>query len=126
MKHRIIIPLEINHNPYPHEMFAARAMVDYFSTNVIFQKRYDTTKSADFKINNTVWEVKSPIGDSKRTMQNNLRIADGQSQNIIINLVRCKMKTERALSRLQYELGKANNIKRLLVVLKNGKVLVLK
>ena len=126
MKYKIIIPPEINYNPYPHEMFAARAMVAYFNTNVIFQKRFDTAKSADFKINNVIWEVKSPIGDGKRTMQNNLRIADGQSKNIIINLVRCKMRTERALIRLRYELKKANNIKRLLVVLKNGKVLVLK
>lgn len=126
MNHQVITPTNIYPPPYPHEMFAAQALSVYFDADVSFVKRNNTAKSADLRIGNIIWEIKSPIGDSKRTMQNNLREADDQSPNNIINLFRCKMKSDKAISRLQYELKKANKIKRLLVVKKNGKILVLK
>ena len=91
-----------------------------------FVKKNNTAKSADLKIKNQIWEIKSPTGNSKRTMQNNLRDADDQSPNIIINLVRCKMPPEKAISRLNFQLKKAHKVKRLLVILKSGKVVVLK
>lgn len=126
MTHLIYEPSGMDKSPYPHESFAAKAVSDYLDTDVFFIKRSNTTKSPDLLIGNVIWEIKSPIGNGKRTMQNNLRIADNQSPNIIINLVRCKMPQAKALSRIKYELGKANKIKRLLVVLKNGKVITLK
>lgn len=126
MTHQIHIPINMKPTPYPHEMFIAQVMSNYFDTDVTFIKRSDTAKSADLKIKNTIWEIKSPIGDGKRTMQNNLRTADDQSPNIIINLVRCKMAPYKAVSRIRHELNKANKIKRLLVVFKDGKVLLLK
>ena len=112
--------------PYPHEMFVARVVSSFFNADVTFVKRNQNAKSADLKIGNIIWEIKSPIGDGKRTMQNNLRLADDQSPNIIINLVRCKMRPDRAVGRIRYELRKANKIKRLLVVFKNKTVLVMK
>lgn len=126
MIHRIHTPNNMDRPPYPHEMFAAKAVSVYFNTDATFVKRNDTTKSADLKIKNIIWEIKSPIGDGKRTMQNNLRAADDQSPNVIINLVRCKMNSVRAVNRIRHELSKANKIKRLLVVYKNGDVVKLK
>lgn len=126
MSYHVYIPPEMDYDPYPHEMFAARVMSKYFRANVTFVKKNNTVKSADLKIKNQIWEIKSPTGNSKRTMQNNLRDADDQSPNIIINLVRCKMPPEKAISRLNVELRKANRIRRLLVILKRGKVVVLK
>lgn len=126
MSYKVYIPPGINYEPYPHEKFAARIMAKYFNADVIFIKKHDTAKSADLKIENRIWEIKSPIGDGKYTMQNNLRDADGQSSNIVINLVRCKMSPEKAISRLNFQLKKAHKVKRLLVILKSGKVVVLK
>lgn len=126
MKHEIKIPTNMVPPPYPHEMFAARVISDYFDADVCFIRRNDNAKSADLIIKNTIWEIKSPIGDSKRTMQNNLRTADDQSPYIIINLVRCKMMPNRAVSRIRHELKLANKIKRLIIIFKNGKVLVMK
>ena len=126
MSYRVCIPPEMDYDPYPHEMFAARVISKYFRANVNFVKKNNTAKSADLKIKNQIWEIKSPTGNSKRTMQNNLRDADDQSPNIIINLVRCKMPPEKAISRLNFQLKKAHKVKRLLVILKSGKVVVLK
>lgn len=124
--YQIHTPSNVNSDPYSHEMFAARAVANYFHNDVTLIKRSDVAKSADLLVKNVIWEIKSPIGDSKRTMQNNLRTADDQSPNVIINLVRCKMRPDSAINRIRYELGKANKIKQLLVVHKNGKVIRLK
>lgn len=126
MIHQIHTPIDIDPPPYPHEMFAAKAVSRYFNIDVTFVKRSNTAKSADLKIQNKIWEIKSPIGDGKRTMQNNLRVADDQSPNIVINLVRCRMRPDKAISRIRHELNKANKIKHLLIVFKNGKVMVMK
>ena len=118
--------MNIIQDPYPHEKFAAKAVSEFFNTKANFIKRSNTAKSADLLINNTIWEVKSPIGNGKRTMQNNIRIADDQSPNVIINLVRCKMRTDVATNRIRYELSRANKVKHLLVICKNGKVIKIK
>ena len=96
LMYQIHTPSNVNSDPYSHEMFAARAVANYFHNDVTLIK------------------------------QNNLRTADDQSPNVIINLVRCKMRPDSAINRIRYELGKANKIKQLLVVHKNGKVIRLK
>lgn len=126
MMRRIRNSPDIGRDPYFHERFAARAASAYFDTDVTFIKRSNTAKTADLLIGNIIWEIKSPIGNGERTMQNNLRAADDQSPNIIINLTRCKMPQSKAISRIRYELKKANKVKRLLVVCKDGVVLKLK
>ncbi|MBQ6414041.1 hypothetical protein IJI28_00225 [Candidatus Saccharibacteria bacterium] len=72
-----------------------------------------------------VWELKSPLGNGKRTISNNLREASSQSDKIILDLTRCKMNNIRALSRVNgfLESGDAH-IKKLLVIDKRKKVLV--
>ena len=119
-------PSDISKDPYPHEMFAARAVSNYFNVDVTIIKRSNIAKSADLLIKNVIWEIKSPIGDGKRTIQNNLRKADDQSVNVIINLARCKMRPSKAIGKIRYELSRANKIKQLLVVCKSGEVIKLK
>jgi hypothetical protein len=92
---------------------------------VIFIKR-GSAKSADFKIGDIVWEVKSPKGNGKKTIQNNLRKADDQSPYVILDLRRIKMHAAQAYNRIRYELSKATKIKRLLVITRRGKVLEIK
>lgn len=82
--------------------------------------------SPDLKIKVTgrVWELKSPLGNGKRTISNNLRDASHQSENIILDLTRCKMNNMRAISRIHgfFNSGDAK-IKRLLVIDKGKKVI---
>ena len=124
--HQIHTPSNMSPPPYSHEMFVAQAISVYFDIDVTFIRSSNTVKSADLIVGNTIWEIKSPIGSSKRTIQNNLRKADNQSFNIIISLFRCKMESDKAINRIRYELKKANKVKRLLVVKKDGRILVLK
>lgn len=112
--------------PKPYEISAAVIMANYFNTDVTIMKRHPHAHKADFLIKNQMWELKSPTGDGKRTIQNNLRDASDQSNLIILDLRRCKLHPTRALSRVRYELSKATGIKRLLVIAKSGKVLDIK
>ncbi|TAH32900.1 hypothetical protein EYC58_01965 [Candidatus Saccharibacteria bacterium] len=76
---------------------------------------------------NQRWEIKNIKGNSKRTIQNNLRAADDQSQNVIISLLETKMTQTQALGRIRefYAVGPVK-IKRLLLITKEQKVLVIK
>ena len=112
--------------PEPHEISAAAIMVEYFNTDVTVMKRHSYAHKADFLIGNQIWEHKSPTGNGKRTIQNNLRDADDQSKLVILDLRRCKLHPARALSRINHEISKAHTAKRLLVITKSGKVLDIK
>lgn len=125
MIYQLHIASDIKPEPSDHEISAALILSEYFQTDITFIKR-SHMHTADFLINGQVWEHKSPTGNGKRTMQNNLRDADDQSSFVIMDLRRCKMRPEQAMSRIRYELTKANKIKRLIVIQKNRRILELK
>ena len=120
---QIHIPSDINPQPSDQEISAARIVAEFFQNDVTFIKRA-STHTPDMLIRNQSWEHKSPCGNGKRTIQNNLREADNQSCFVIIDLRVCKMRQDEAIRRIHYELTKATAIKRLIVITK--KVLVIK
>lgn len=124
--YQIHISAGIHPAPLPYEISAAIILADFFQTDIHLNPRNANIKTADFIINGTAWELKSPTGNSKRTIQNNLRKADHQSPNIILDLRRCKMPTAQAISRANFELSQANAIKKLILIVHNKKVVVIK
>lgn len=121
---RITFEHGLRPKPEPHELWAAGIMAEHYNTDVIFLRR-GIDKSADFRINGTVWELKSPRGNGERTIENNLREASHQSQNIIISLYRTKMRPERVVGRAKHYLQNEKNrhIKRLIIISKSGKMI---
>lgn len=87
MKFKIIIEAELTDSPKSHEFAAAIIIAKYFRSDVIFM-RPASFKTPDFDVNGTKWELKSPMGSSARTIENNMRAARKQSQNLIIDLSR--------------------------------------
>ena len=81
-------------------------------------------KTPDLLINKEIWELKSPKGNSKNTMRNNIKGARKQSTNIVVDLRRCKMNKQKAISRIRdvYKKRKRKAGK-YYVILKNGKIL---
>lgn len=122
---KIIIPSDIKPYPSDHEISAALLLAKYFNTNVTFIKR-SHLHTADFLIKNQPWEHKSPTGNSKRTIQNNLRKADHQSPRVVIDLRHSKISETQAINRIQFILSKTHKIKHLLVITKSNKILALK
>ena len=84
--------------PKEHELSAALILAYHFKSEVVFL-RPQTDKTPDVSVNDTKWEIKSPKGNAKKTIENNLRTARKQSENIVIDLARSKTHNTRAIAR---------------------------
>lgn len=124
---RFAVHVEVDNNARmrPHEENAARLLADYFESDIVFL-RSRQSKNPDLYIlkTNIRWEIKSPTGKSKYTVQNNLREASRQSQNIILDLHRIGLTEEQAISRTKEYIRKEHHsIKRLKILTKSGRVI---
>jgi hypothetical protein len=122
MKYKIIIEASVNDSPKEHEFSAAIVIAEYFQSDVIFV-RPGVSKTPDFKIEGATWELKSPLGSSARTIENNMRTARKQSENIIIDLARTKIHQQRAIARINFFLSKPSPFKKVLVITKTRKII---
>lgn len=115
-------------SPRPHEKKIAQFIADYFQSDIIFMRRA-SSKTPDLYIlkTNIRWELKSPEGGGKHTIQNNLRSASQQSENILLDLNRTKLTDEKGISRTKEFLKKERSkIKRLKIITKKLKILDIK
>lgn len=90
MKYKVTIKTGLKDRPEDHELSAALILAAYFKTDATFL-RPRSRKTSDVEINGTKWEIKSPRGNSKKTIENNLRAARKQSRNIVLDLRRIKL-----------------------------------
>ena len=73
----------------------------------------------DIEMDGIEWEIKCPIGKSKRTIQNNIMSAEGQSAYIIIDLRYIKLPEKECLSQIKLHFLTRSRVKRILVITKN-------
>lgn len=119
----VIVKTDIADRPEDHELSAALILANHFKTNVIFL-RPQKSRTPDIRIRRELWEIKSPRGDGKRTIDNNFRTARTQSHNIIIDLRRIKMNTRKAISRINHYLSAGSHgFKKVLIIDKKGNVI---
>lgn len=124
-KYKILLELGLEPVPSKHELNAAKHIANYFESDLLFLRR-SPNSSPDLlvKKTNQVWELKSPIGNGKRTIANNLREASHQSKNVILDLSRCKMCNDNALVRVRGFLKSGDStLRKLLIIDKSGRVL---
>ncbi len=69
------------------------------------------------------WEMKSPRGKSKTSLEHIIKRATKQSENIIIDLSNSKMEEETALKEIKRCFNQINACKRLKVITKDQKLL---
>ena len=124
--YRIYLPGAIDRPPSAPELSAATILADYFKRDVHFEPRHGNLKTADFRIGGALWELKSPLGRGKRTIQNNIRKANQQCANIVVDLRFCKINEEQAIQRVRYEVLRMTSIKKVLVITKDIRVLAIK
>ena len=124
--YKVIVETSEKDRPYDFEMSAAILAAEYFKTDVVFL-RPTPLKSPDLKINGQIWELKSPIGNSKNTIHNIFVTARHQSYNIIIDLRRCKMNINKAHARIREAFNKRRRVKcQLKIIEKTGKIIDIK
>ena len=68
------------------------------------------------------WEIKSPKGNSKYTMQEQFRRASKQAKNIIIDSRHTKLMYERIETSVKLEMKKRHKIKKVIIIDKSKKV----
>lgn len=124
--YNIVIPTNMRRRPKIHEESAAVILSKHFSSDVIFIAESGYS-SPDIKIGNIEWELKSPEGASRYTIQNNLRKAGHQSKNVVIDLRRVKIHQKRAIGYINLFLSGASlQLRRVVVITKSEKILVLR
>ncbi len=108
---------------YPHE---ERVAFELAKTG------YDVTflavgidKSPDILYKGRKWEIKSPIGAKRRTLENNVRAALKQSSNIIIDLSRIRIEENNCLRFLRDRKCRLGKKVQIMVVMKNKKIIEL-
>ena len=114
--------------PRPHEKKVASEIANIIKSNIIFMRR-GASKTPDLYVVkfNTLWELKSPTGGSKHTVQNNLRNADDQSEKVILDLSRAKLTDQQGISRAKEFLRtEKTSIEKLKIYTKSGKLIDIK
>lgn len=123
-KYQVIVKTSLEDAPKEHEMSAAIILAYYFKADVIFLRpKYARTPDVD--VNGTKWEIKSPMGNGKRTIDNNFSEARGQSKNIVMDLRRIKMHESKAHARINFYISTPHHFKQVLVITKSKKVVVI-
>ena len=79
--------------------------------------------SPDILMDGIEWEIKCPEGDSKRTIENNMRKAIKQSHNVIFDLRHMKLSENKAISKLEKEFRINSRLKKLYVIRKTKELL---
>ena len=77
----------------------------------------------DIVMDGVEWEIKCPEGNSKRTIENNMRKALLQSHNVIFDLRNLKLPENVGISKLEKEYRINSQLKRLYIIRKNGELL---
>jgi hypothetical protein len=122
-KYNVIVQTDLVDVPKDHELSAAFILAYHFKTDVIFL-RPERRKTPDIDVNGTKWEIKSPRGNGKKTIDNNLRAAHKQSRNVILDLRRSKLHQNKATARINYYLSAGSHkIKHLKVITKTQKII---
>ncbi len=78
------------------------------------------TRQPDFLMDGLAWEMKSSRSNGSRTIEHAVRSASRQSENIIIDLRRSKLDSERAITQITLHASRRTNIKKLIVITKRG------
>lgn len=109
-----------------HEKITADFLsVKGFDVTFIPPNRSINTKTPDVEMLGEKWEIKSPTGKSKRTIENNLRLALRQSPNIILDLRRIdsRIPTQKHLNYINYRYSVTKKIRHILVITKELKLI---
>ena len=77
----------------------------------------------DILMDGVEWEIKCPLGDSKRTIENNMRKAIKQSHNVIFDLRHMGMSDSQCVSQLEQQFNRRSQLRRLFIIKRNGELL---
>jgi hypothetical protein len=116
---RNIVPYGVY--PEKHEYETAEVFLK-LGVDVEFIKPQNTKQatSPDVIIEGVAWEMKSPTGKGKYTIQNQFRRAAKQSGNLIFDIRRLQLPEDFAKQEIEKQFSLRRSIKRLKLITKSG------
>jgi hypothetical protein len=123
--YKVIIPDNLNNQPERHEIEAAHIVAQHYNQTVEFLKPLDDYRrtTPDIVMNGQLWEIKSPVGKSRRNIERQIKRALKQSRNIIIDGRRSSVADSIFESKLHYEVQNSHSIRRLIFISKEKEIL---
>ncbi len=122
-QYNLIIPIGLKPEPDKYEKTIARLCAEKFQSDILFVLR-GTSTTPDIQVVKTrqFWEIKNIEGNSKNTIEDNLKRASKQADNVIISLLRTKMTPQQAEVRIRFYLKRARkNLRHVVLITKQGK-----
>jgi len=121
---QVIISTDHPNPPELHEIEAAWILARHYQCTVEFLTPLDDykRKTADIAMLGIQWEMKSPIGTSKSTIENQFRRASKQSRNIVIDTRRTTLEDKEIEKSVLRETRKHSAMKKVILINKFEKV----
>lgn len=124
-KYRVIIPQGVCPMPERFELSAASLLLDFFCADITFLPT-TPVRTPDIEVKGEEWEIKSPVGGGKYTIQHQFQRAAKQSKNIIVDARRIKIHIARVRREVAYQVGLAKSIRQVLLIEKTGRIVRIK
>ena len=80
-------------------------------------------RTPDISINGVLWEIKAPTGNGKNTIKHTLQNASHQSNNVIVDLRRCKLNQDQAIKELEQRFNLSKRIRRMKIITNDEKII---
>ena len=118
---KMIVPYGVY--PEKHE-YATASVFLKLGKDVEFIKPSGTTKikSPDIMIDGSTWEMKSPTGRSKYTIQNQFKRAAHQSSNLIFDARRLNLHTKDIEKEIYKQFSLRRSIRKIKLITKSGDI----
>ncbi|MDR0652621.1 MAG: hypothetical protein LBG12_04870 [Synergistaceae bacterium] len=121
---QVIIPTGQPKPPEPHEVDAAWILARHYSCTVVFLIPVDDykRKTPDIVMQGLEWEIKSPTGNSKNTIDRQLKRAVKQSKNLVFDGRRTALSDSDIEKIVALEMTKRGSIRKVIFITKLGGV----
>jgi hypothetical protein len=125
---QVVIPAGHPNPPEQHEVDAAMVLARHYQAVVQFLIPNDgyKRKTPDIVMLGVEWEIKCPHGASKSTINNQLRWAAKQANNIVVDTRHTKLQDDEIEGKVRQEIHRKSSIRKVILINKLGKVVEIK
>ena len=124
---RVFLPAEsFRTQPSSHEVRTALTLAES-GDEVLFRidSNHPGVKNPDVEIASTIWEFKAPEGSTIRTIENQMKRAGKQAENLVLDLRRSGLDDAEALSVVKRRLAAHSHLTRVIVIDHSGNAITL-
>ena len=118
MKKGKIIPNGVSLEKHENETIVFFTELGY-DIELIPPSNSPKSKTPDFLMNGVAWEMKSPHGKTKTSLEHAMKKASKQSANIIIDLSHSKIEENIAIKEIEKRFEQTNSCRKLKIITKS-------